>query len=453
MAGTEPFPLLSTSVGPLDTPADHGRFWNRHAAKLKPRQSITLPSTEYACPVGRRSGAAAAASAARRQSCTKPRHAASSRPRSSQSAAMVDSVLLRLLTRRTWALPLTVLLAVLATYAANPAESSIAHPFIFLSYPSPAAADGHRYYGKGTRDFAFVAFYTVFLSFTREFVMHEVLLPLARLCGVRSCGKQARFMEQTYTACYTAVSGPLGLYAMKRTPGLWYFRSRGMFEGFPHEELDGVFKFYYLFQAAFWAQQAIVMLLGQEKPRKDFKELISHHVVTIGLIYFSFRYHFTHIGIAIYITHDISDFFLAVSKSLNYLDHPAQSYSFALCIAVWIYLRHYLNIGILYAIATEDSDIGLFYLDAATGQYQCRYVQLGTFALLAALQGLNLFWLYCLFRSAYRFVVLGVAKDDRSEAEESEVEEDAVEEKGRLVVEKGGDEKVVVEGEKMDGSR
>jgi len=143
-----------------------------------------------------------------------------------------------------------------------------------------------------------------------------------------------------------------------------------------------------------------------------------------------------------------------VSKSLNYLDHPAQSYSFALCIAVWIYLRHYLNIGILYAIAAEDSDIGLFYLDAATGQYQCRYVQLGTFALLAALQGLNLFWLYCLFRSAYRFVVLGVAKDDRSEAEESEGEDEVEGEKSKLLLERDGDETVAGEGEKkVEGSR
>lgn len=45
------------------------------------------------------------------------------------------------------------------------------------------------------------------------------------------------------------------------------------------------------------------------------------------------------------------------------------------------------------------------------------------FGLLAALQALNLFWLYCLLRSAYRFVVYKIAKDDRSEAEESGLEE------------------------------
>ncbi|MBE3049723.1 hypothetical protein IMZ48_45955, partial [Candidatus Bathyarchaeota archaeon] len=43
-----------------------------------------------------------------------------------------------------------------------------------------------------------------------------------------------------------------------------------------------------------------------------------------------------------------------------------------------------------------------------------------TFALLASLQALNLFWLYCLLRAAYRLVVLNVAKDDRSDDDEEE---------------------------------
>ena len=77
---------------------------------------------------------------------------------------------------------------------------------------------------------------------------------------------------------------------------------------------------------------------------------------------------------------------------------------------------------VLYSIATEYAVVGPFVMDWAAQQYKCRAAQVGTFALLAALQGLNLFWLYCLFRSAYRFVVLGVAKDDRSEAEEGEGE-------------------------------
>lgn len=57
------------------------------------------------------------------------------------------------------------------------------------------------------------------------------------------------------------------------------------------------------------------MILGLEKPRKDFKELVVHHVVTLALIGLSYRFHFTYMGIAVYVTHDVSDFFLAVSSA------------------------------------------------------------------------------------------------------------------------------------------
>lgn len=139
---------------------------------------------------------------------------------------------------------------------------------------------------------------------------------MARRAGLKSRGKQARYMEQMYTAIYFGVLGPAGMYVMSRTP-VWYFNTRGFYEGFPHKTLEGVFKFYYLFQAAYWAQQAIVLLLGMEKPRKDFKELVGHHIVSLTLIALSYRFHFTYIGLAVYITHDISDFFLAVSLCLT----------------------------------------------------------------------------------------------------------------------------------------
>ena len=54
------------------------------------------------------------------------------------------------------------------------------------------------------------------------------------------------------------------------------------------------------------------MLLGIENPRKDFKELVGHHIVSLALIALSYWFHFTYMGIAVYLTHDISDFFLAV---------------------------------------------------------------------------------------------------------------------------------------------
>jgi acyl-CoA-dependent ceramide synthase len=218
--------------------------------------------------------------------------------------------------KHTWVTPLALLGAFLSLYAVNPTPSNPVHRFLFLSYalpPAPdAAPDAPVQYGKGRWDVAFVSFYIIVLSFTREFIMQRFLRPLARRSGLKSRAKQSRFMEQMYTAIYFGVTGPWGLWVMSRTP-LWYFNTRAMYEGFPHRTHDAPFKFYYLFQAAYWAQQAIVLVLGMEKPRKDFKELVGHHIVSLALIFLSYRFHFTYMGLGVFITHDISDFFLAVS--------------------------------------------------------------------------------------------------------------------------------------------
>ncbi len=90
--------------------------------------------------------------------------------------------------------------------------------------------------------------------------------------------------------------------------------------------------------------------------------------------------------------------------------------------AAWIYLRHYINLRILYSLLTDFRTVGPYEVNWETGQYKCWISNVIAFGLLAALQALNLFWLYCLLRSAYRLVFFSIAKDDRSEAEESDVE-------------------------------
>lgn len=222
------------------------------------------------------------------------------------------------LLRRTWSLPFALIIGALSLYALNPTDTNVVYPFLRLSYKLDGGGGNPPRYGKGPLDLAYVAFFTVVLSFTREFIMHEVLQPLARSVGIRARAKQLRFMEQMYTAVYIAFIGPFGLYCMKQSP-VWYFNTRGMYEDFPHKTHIAALKFYYLFQAAFWLQQAIVMVLGIEKRRKDFRELVAHHIVTIALIGLSYRFHFTYMGIAVYLTHDISDFFLAVSRAATCL--------------------------------------------------------------------------------------------------------------------------------------
>lgn len=358
--------------------------------------------------------------------------------------------------RHTWLLPIILVLTIVSLYLVYPYPSNPISACLFISYPlarkDPLIAASVRadptapiQYGKGARDFAFVGFYIVVLSFTREFCMQRLIRPIAIYYGIKSRAKQSRFMEQAYTALYFAIYGPFGLWVMARTP-VWYFNTTGMYQDFPHRTHDAFFKAYYLLQASYWAQQAIVLLLMLEKPRKDFKELVAHHIITVSLIWLSYRFHFTYMGIAVYITHDISDFFLAVSiriftfifhvgkleanavqtsKILNYVDSPIVGPYFFMFMCIWGYMRHFLNLKILYSILTTFKTVGPYELNWATQQYKCWISQFITFGLLASLQAVNLVWWFFICRIAYRFVVFSTADDDRSEYEptDEEVEE------------------------------
>lgn len=351
----------------------------------------------------------------------------------------------RISLKYTWLNPLIIVAAVVSAYYLNPGEQNPLHKALFLSYnEGPAYPGGPNRYGKGRADIAFVSFYTIVLSFTREFIMQQIIRPMALMAGIKKRAKQSRFMEQVYTAFYFAIFGPFGLYVMRYAEGgsLWYFRTTSMFEGFPHRSHDMMFKAYYLLQASYWAQQAIVLLLQLEKPRKDFKELVLHHVVTLALIGLSYRFHFAKMGIAVFITHDISDFFLATSKTLNYLDNIIVGPYFALFIGVWIYLRHYINLHILYATLTEFRTIGPYELNWETQQYKCWISQVITFGLLASLQAVNLFWLFLILRIAKNYVLTNIGQDERSDNEESD--DDEVSEKDHVKV-NGTDAKKALE--------
>lgn len=83
-------------------------------------------------------------------------------------------------------------------------------------------------------------------------------------------------------------------------------------------------------------------------------------------------------------------------------------------------MRHYLNLHILWSTLTEFRTIGPYELNWETQQYKCWISQVITFALLASLQAVNLFWLFLILRIAKNYVFTSHVEDDRSEVEDNE---------------------------------
>lgn len=94
---------------------------------------------------------------------------------------------------------------------------------------------------------------------------------------------------------------------------------------------------------------------------------------------------------------------------------------------VWIYMRHYINLRIIYSLFTEYKTVGPYELNWETEQYKCPLAQVITSTLLIALQSLNLVWLYYVFRVAYRITVYNEQRDARSDEEASDAEVETTE--------------------------
>ena len=71
-------------------------------------------------------------------------------------------------------------------------------------------------------------------------------------------------------------------------------------------------KWYYLVQFAFWLQQIIVVNI--EERRKDYWQMLSHHIITCILMLTSYGYHQTKVGNVILCLMDVVDIFLSVCR-------------------------------------------------------------------------------------------------------------------------------------------
>ncbi|KAK7470545.1 sphingosine N-acyltransferase lag1 [Stygiomarasmius scandens] len=298
--------------------------------------------------------------------------------------------------------------------------------FFLLSHPVPDSPPDDPRYAKGYYDLLFIAYYIVFFSLVRQLITINLCRPIARYFGIRKEGKLDRFGEQGYAFIYFAVMGAWGYRIMGQLP-TWWYRTEYFWIDYPHWDMKPELKRYYLMQMSYWIQQLLVLVLGLEKPRKDYAELVAHHMVTIWLVGWSYLVNLTLIGNAVYMSMDIPDSFLAFSKLLNYMRmERAKIVSFAVFVVVWTYFRHILNFYILwsvwfeYGLTPDSSKIWIW----ADGTYLNWWMRYQVFAPLLLLQLLNLFWYYLILRIAVRAIATSEADDVRSDDEDDGDDDD-----------------------------
>ncbi|WFD33138.1 sphingosine N-acyltransferase [Malassezia sp. CBS 17886] len=285
-------------------------------------------------------------------------------------------------------------------------------------------------YSKGVKDIPFIFFYILVFSFLRQVITQQVFKPLGARWGLRSEAKQTRFAEQGYALFYWGLAGTFGVYVMTFQDSWWYNLDHLWYQ-YPHWQMRPEVKLYYLLQFSYWLQQALVMFFRLERPRKDYYELVAHHIVTLWLVGWSYFINLTMIGTTVFVCMDIPDIFLALSKMLNYLDLNAFCmviYGMFMCI--WTYFRIYLSARTLYSVWSDYHKIPAYArsFNPFGGFWLVYWMQCHVFAPLLLLLLLNLFWYALMWRILYRYVhcaayltcsaFFGIYGDTREEHEE-----------------------------------
>eukprot|EP00727_Mastigamoeba_balamuthi_P006004 m51a1_g2022 putative longevity-assurance family protein (388) ;mRNA; f:1290319-1291757 len=98
-------------------------------------------------------------------------------------------------------------------------------------------------------------------------------------------------------------------------------------------------RMYYAFGLGHSLHAMYFQLLHKER-RRDFLEMMVHHIVTVLLITLSYVYGYTRIGTLVLLVHDFSDVFICLARAANECTPDwVVALSFVLLNASWVYLR------------------------------------------------------------------------------------------------------------------
>ncbi|KAG9206743.1 sphingosine N-acyltransferase lag1 [Epicoccum nigrum] len=216
-------------------------------------------------------------------------------------------------------------------------------------------------YGCGTDDLPYVIFWSVAFTGLRVAVMDYMLDPLARLGGIRTKKGLDRCKEQAWLIVYYTISWSLGMYIMYHSD--FWLNLHGIWEGWPFREVDGLFKWYYLVQWGFWVQQILVVNI--EEKRKDYAQMLTHHIFTSALLFLSYGYYHMRVGTVILCIMDFVDIILPTAKLLKYMGYTtACDIAFGAFVLSWIVTRHVFYMMVcwsIYAFAPVDMAPGCYY--------------------------------------------------------------------------------------------
>lgn len=189
----------------------------------------------------------------------------------------------------------------------------------------------------------------------------------------------------------------------------WFGDTSYFWRGYPaHAVTPGLARLYSL-EMGFYIS-SIGVLAFWEIRRKDFWVMMTHHIVTLLLIAFSYDLNFLRVGCIILLLHDACDVLMEVAKMLKYVNQDSLgSAVFGVFMLTWILFRLiYFPFWVIWSTSRESTVI--------LGQRVPYYHFFN--GMLITLVVLHVYWFGLIVRIAYRALATGAAKDIREDSDD-----------------------------------
>lgn len=170
---------------------------------------------------------------------------------------------------------------------------------------------------------------------------------------------------------------------------------------------------FYCVETGFYIQ-AIPFLWTVEVRRHDWLESLIHHVVTLGLLFYSYYLNLTRVGIILMLVHDVSDVFLEAAKLGRYSKRQdVAMVFFGIFTVVWIASRCvYFPLVVIRSTLTEPITLVAKVYNIEPEPHYTIFN-----GLLITLFVLHLYWTYFILRILIKQLLYGDAGDVREDDE------------------------------------
>lgn len=294
----------------------------------------------------------------------------------------------------------------------------------------------------------FVAFVCMFLLLV--FIRRIIAKPVGKLClgmfrppfSQSISARHERFVSSFVECTFYTGFGALGTLLLLDQKWVWSTEqwSRGWWEATPANNVSAhVLVFSLLYAARYLAM--LVSLVALEPRKKDFWEMVTHHIVTVFLVGTSTAFGYIRIGLVIMVIFDYADPFLHIAKMLNYCKQTfprvkplswATDIFFALFAVVFTVTRIFVFSYVVYSVSVESYLVvgrgdGAKQLPLVEAVHKVEVGHHISVLLIWILYALQWFWFSLLLKVVYRTLILGAAPEDNRSSDDDD--DDNVEEK------------------------